>query len=105
MNTNTGPFDYRTALARRIQQFAHYLKLMDGRAHEEVHGNCCIIFEERPPDSSTKDDELVEQRRLVLALPSGVWPEDGTATGLDDLVTVDLPDDGWREALGTRVPD
>lgn len=96
MSDNAGPFDYRSDLERRVRQFAQYLKLMDGRAHEEAHGPCFIIFEERRPASPTQDEALVEQRRLVSELATGSWSEGGLS-GLDDSVTVDLPDEGWRE--------
>lgn len=89
--------DYHTELQRRIGQFAHYLKLMRHRAHEEACGNCFIIFEERPPDGSSGGDELAEKRKLVLERVSPGFADSWSGGALDESVVIDLPDEGWRE--------
>lgn len=91
-------FEYRQELERRIAQFSGYLKRMHHRAHEEVCGNCFIIFEEQPPKGGMGHRELVESATpsLELILTSfNDWSI--TSTTLDELPLIDLPDEGWRE--------
>ena len=90
-------FDYGIELQRRIGQFAHYLKLMHQRAHEEAWGNCFIIFEERQPDGSSGGEELSEKKKLVLERVTQAFAQSWDSKGLDESVVDDLPDDGWRE--------
>ncbi len=91
--------DYRAGLQRRIAQFAHYLKLMHDRAHEEAHGSSYIIFEERRPESSPEDEELCEEKQLALSLVSQAFADAGLAGAgsLDESLVIDLPDEGWRQ--------
>ncbi len=90
--------DYRTELDRRIQQFAHYLKLMHDRAFDEV-GNCCyIIFEERRPrgvrgGGRFADEEKVARELVRQASDAGI----GGAGGPDESASIILPDEGWRQ--------
>jgi len=65
MDSIVGRFDYRSELDRRVQQFTHYLKLMRERAHDEVRDSCFIIFDERPPESSSGGDERIEPKKIV----------------------------------------
>ncbi|NLF73675.1 MAG: hypothetical protein GX575_31940 [Candidatus Anammoximicrobium sp.] len=97
MDSTIGPFDYRAELERRVQQFAHYLKLMHGRAHDEVQGNCYIIFEERPPDGATDERKLSEERRVALQLAFAEWTHENASAAPESGIPFDLPDDGWRE--------
>jgi hypothetical protein len=58
--------DYRQELERRISQFAGYLKKMHHRSHEEVHGSCFIIFQERPPANDFGTAVLSEALKPAL---------------------------------------
>jgi hypothetical protein len=40
--------DKQLEIARRVEQFAHYLRLMDGRTHDEAEGSCFLIFDLSP---------------------------------------------------------
>ncbi len=53
--------NYSQELQRRIGQFTGYLKKMYHRAHEDVHGSCFIICEERPPTNGS--DRLLKQAK------------------------------------------
>jgi hypothetical protein len=91
--------DYSQELARRIEQFAGYLKKMYHRAHEQVHGPCFIIFEERPPSHGPGDAELTEAVKPVLELVMAGFDDAGIAsiTVTDDSPMIELPDEGWKE--------
>ena len=56
-------FDYRAEIELRIEQFVHCLKPMHDRAHEEAHGSCFIIFEERRPGNGSGKEELSEEKK------------------------------------------
>ena len=92
-------FDYRAEVERRIEQFAHYLKPMHDRAHEEAHGPCFIIFEERRPGGGSGNEELSEEKKLALELVGQAFTDAGIggAGTLDESVLIDLPDEGWRQ--------
>jgi hypothetical protein len=92
-------FDYRAEVERRIEQFAHYLKPMHDRAHEEAHGPCFIIFEERRPGGSSGNEELSEEKKLALELVGQAFTDAGIGGSgtLDESVLIDLPDEGWRQ--------
>jgi hypothetical protein len=91
-------FDYRSEFERRIEQFGRHLKLMHDRAHEEAHGPCFIIFDERRPAGSPGDEDLSEAKKLVLQLVGQAFPDGEIANGVpsDQADTFDLPDKGWR---------
>lgn len=61
-------FDYRQELQRRIAQFLGILQKMHRRSHEEVCGNCFVIFQERPPKGSADHRELEEAAAPSLEL-------------------------------------
>ena len=91
--------DYSQELQRRIGQFTGYLKKMHHRAHEEVHGSCFIIFEERPPTNGSGDAALYEAAKPALELVLAGFDDAGitSVTVSDDRSMVELPDDGWKE--------
>ena len=91
--------DYSKELERRIGQFAGYLKKMYHRAHEEVHGPCYIIFEERPPTNVAGGTALTEAAKPALELVVAAFDDAGVAsvTMADDSPPVELPDEGWKE--------
>jgi len=90
---------FHEELDRRIEQFTHYLKLMHDRAHEEAHGPCFIIFEERRPGGTSDDEELAEEKKLALELVVQEFTDAGIggAGTLDESVMIDLPDEVWRQ--------
>lgn len=90
--------DYRQELERRIDQFHSLLKPMHGRAHEEACGNCFLIIDERHNDSNATD-KLAETTAAVVSLVSKAFEETGITGNItfDDLVSVELPVEGWRE--------
>jgi hypothetical protein len=92
-------FNYQEELQRRTEQFAHYLKLMHDRAHCEASGSCFIIFEERPPGNASGNKELSEKKELAvqLVLHTSVETECIGDTPFEELVTFDLPAEGWRQ--------
>ena len=92
-------FDYSEELARRTGQFAGYLKKMYHRAHEQVHGSCFIIFEERHPSKGSGEPALTETIKPVLELVVAGFDDAGIAsvTIADDSSEIELPDEGWRE--------
>src|SRR5437868_5474092 len=47
--------DNQLEFARRVNQFAHYLRLMDGRTHDEAEASCCLIFDEWPPGGANHE--------------------------------------------------
>lgn len=92
-------FDFSQELARRIEQFASYLKTMHRRAHEEVHGSCFIIFEERPPSGGAGDAELTAAVKPALELVVAGFDSAGidSVTVTEDPQDIELPDEGWKE--------
>ena len=91
--------DYRQELERRTAQFAGYLKKMYHRAHDEVQGNCFIIFEERKPSDGTDGSELTEAVKPALQL-AGTAFDNGVNSSIitnGKSPNFDLPDEGWRE--------
>lgn len=92
-------FDYSQELARRIGQFAGYLKKMYRRAHEEVHGSCFIIFEERHPAHFSDKPALSESVELVPEPVVAGFDDSGTAsiTVTDDSPITVLPVEGWKQ--------
>jgi len=60
-------FDLTSARQRRIDQFAHYLRLMYHRAHEIVGGSCFIIFSEDVSDEDI-DGPALHAKVPVAAL-------------------------------------
>jgi hypothetical protein len=92
-------FDYRQELERRVAQFAGYLKKMHHRAHEEIHGNCFIIFSERPVTGDSDEPSLSESVKPALEVVAAVFDDVGinNTTVIDHEVEFDLPDEGWRE--------
>jgi hypothetical protein len=91
--------DYSEQLQRRIGQFAGYLKKMYHRAHQEVQGNCFIIFEEQPPTNDSGNAALFEAAKPELELVLAEFDDAGitSVTITDDAPLIDLPDDGWKE--------
>jgi hypothetical protein len=92
-------FDYHRELNRRISQFTGYLKKMYHRAHEEVHGPCFIIFEERRPLADSGGMKLVEAAKPALELAVAVVEDVGISniSMSDELFDVGFRDEGWRE--------
>ena len=90
--------DYSQELQRRIGQFAGYLKKMYHRAHEEVHGSCFIIFEERSPTNGSAEAVLSEAAKPALELVVAGFDDAGFAsiTVTDELPPSDLPHEGWK---------
>lgn len=91
--------DYSEELQRRVGQFAGYLKKMYRRAHEEIQGNCFIIFEEWPPTNGSDEAALTEAAKPELELVIAGFDDAGitNVTITDDAPLIDLPDDGWKE--------
>jgi hypothetical protein len=91
--------DFSQELERRIGQFAGYLKKIYHRAHEEVHGSCFIIFEERPTTDGSDEDALSEAAKLALELVIAGFDDAGitSVTMTDDASFGELPDEGWKE--------
>ena len=90
--------DYRAELDRRIQQFAHYLKLMHNRAFEQVRNCCYIIFEECRPGGVPSGGKFSDEEQVALELArqasdAGI----GDIGGPDESATTNLPDEGWRQ--------
>ena len=94
---------HRDELERRAGQFADYLKLMHGRAHEEAHGPCFIIFEERRPGGSgDKGIAIAAAKRIPEpALRGGIADAGITESEpFSESVKFDVPDssdEGWRQ--------
>lgn len=92
-------FDYGQELARRIDQFAGYLSKMYRRAHEEVHGPCFIIFEEKPPADTSGERALAESVKPAFQLAMAGFDD----AGVDSITVTDhspmnlLPDEGWKQ--------
>jgi hypothetical protein len=90
-------FEYHVELARRIEQFAAHLKRMQHRAHQEVFGNCFIVFQESPNDD-LEDFSLTEQARQTaeqLLVVSGDL--ESSLMDRNDTKHLDLPPDSWRQ--------
>ena len=92
-------FDYRQELERRVGQFAGYLKKMHHRAHEEVCGNCFIVFKDSPPTNSSANDELTvaAEPKLELAVAAFDAAGSNSVTMSDEPTFIDLPDEEWEE--------
>lgn len=60
--------DYHVELHRRTSQFSDCLERMHQRAHNEVHGNCFIIFEEASPDLDTDEPREEATAELIEIL-------------------------------------
>lgn len=92
-------FDYSEELARRIGQFAGYLKKMHHRAHEQVHGSYFIIFEERHPSKGSGESALAETIKPVLEFVVAGFDDAGidSVTITDDSSLIELPGEGWKE--------
>ena len=91
--------DYSEELQRRIGQFAGYLKKMHHRAHEEAHGPCFIIFEDRLPTNGSGDAALTEAAKPALELVVAGFADAGitSVTMTDDVSFIGFPDEGWKE--------
>lgn len=61
--------DYREAKERRGHQFAHYLKLMDARTHDEAQSDCYMVISER--QSRTHCSKKLARKRQVSLTASG----------------------------------
>ena len=88
---------FHEELERRTEQFRHYLDLMPQRQAELTEGNSFIIFEERYRDAPGSK-HLTDSKALVYeaALEEGGW-DDGLGTSVvDETISIDLPDEGWR---------
>ena len=57
--------DSHENLERRIAQFAHYIELMHERRSTLAHGNCFLIFEERPDFNDRGAAQLIESKALT----------------------------------------
>jgi hypothetical protein len=88
--------DYRAEIERRIGQFRRYLEPMDRRAHEEAHGSCFLIFENRHPGEDP-GREMREKREPALAAVAEAFRDSGGTTALGEPRPPDLPEEGWRE--------
>jgi hypothetical protein len=104
-----GAFDYGQELEGRIARFAHYLGLMHGRAHDEAHGPCFLIIEERRPRGTGEEDELAEEAEFSLELVSAAFEAFGGIAGtadFDEAMLAGLPAEGWRgdESQNRFVP-
>jgi len=89
--------DYRGTLGRRIAQFHRYLKPMDRRAHEEAHGPCYAVFENRHPDGDFGGQATEEEQPALAAVAAAfgeVGGSGGPAPGRPELP--ELPEEGWR---------
>ncbi len=89
--------NYRAELERRIRQFHRYQEPMDHRAHEEAHGPCYTIFENRHPDGDF-GEQAAEERQPALAALTDMFGEGGGFSG-SELAKPDvpgLPEEGWR---------
>jgi hypothetical protein len=59
----------QSQFARRVIQFADYLRRMDARTHDEADGSCFLIFDHESPDAieskpaASNDTSGVEQQR------------------------------------------
>ena len=91
--------EYRQDVERRIVQFADLLKKMYHRAHEEIHGNCFMIFREDSFDDKRGGGHLSATAKPELELVSTVFGDDAQSSfALDDsLPFVELPVDGWKD--------
>jgi hypothetical protein len=85
---------------RRIGQFCHHLELMRQRRRELVRGNCFIVFNEQCDTDGSDGEQLTESKAKVLVRESAnehvAWENGLGATGLDEIVPIELPDEGWR---------
>ena len=74
--------DYHDEYHRRVAQFAHFLKLMDDRTHEEAQSMCYLIFDERN-DPQKRSNRLIRNRRLRVPQPryASVGFSSGSQTG------------------------
>jgi hypothetical protein len=91
--------DYSQELQRRIGQFAACLKKMYHRAHEEVHGPCFIIFEERSPTNGSGEAVLAQAAQPALEVVVAGFDDAGitSITATEDWSIDELPDEGWKE--------
>jgi hypothetical protein len=89
---------FHEELERRIEQFRQFLELMRQRRAQISKGNCFTIFQERRDGDTSGDEQLAESKALVRAatLEAVAWDEGLGATGLDETVAIDLPNEGWR---------
>ncbi len=102
--------DYRAELERRIGQFHRHLAPMDRRAHEEAHGPCYTVLENRHPDGdfggqTTEERQPArEERQPALAAVTEMFGggESTVVSKPDEPGLSDLPEGGWREE-GERV--
>lgn len=95
--------DYRIELDRRIEQFRHYLELMQQRRRRIGDEDCFIIFDDREDPNGPAADHLDESKALVResVLEGVVWGEGTDPVSLGQ--AVDLPDEGWRgDGCGLR---
>ena len=90
--------DYRTELDWRIQQFRHYLELMQQRRRGTGSEDCFIIFDDREDPNGPAADQLHESDALVCegVLEGVLWDGGAGSASLDETIVVDLPDEGWR---------
>jgi hypothetical protein len=97
--------DYQTEKLRRMEQFAHYLKLMHDRAHLEAEGPCFIIFNEHHPSGGVDNDSLSSEKHVEVELPLSVLVDDEPAClsgSLDESVGSETPDNFWRSDESTK---
>src|SRR5262245_21979968 len=91
--------EFLEELDRRISQFAAHLKTMHRRSHDEVHGPCFLIFQERPSTSEFSEASLTRAAIPDLELVEAAFDDAGmSAAGINDgSLAIELPDEGWRE--------
>ncbi len=84
-------YDFHENLDRRIAKFAHFIELMHERRSALAHGNCFLIFEERPDFNDRGAPQLIESKALAVVNGSTSQSDDAFADA--DA----LPDEEWRD--------
>ena len=90
--------EYRTELDRRMQQFKHYLELMQQRRRGTGSEDCFIIFDDREDPDGPAAGHLRESATPVReSVLEGVAGDRGAGSAArEEPVVVDLPAEGWR---------
>ena len=92
-------FDYGEEFRRRVEQFAMYLKKMYTRSHDEVGGNCFMIFDEDSSDNPSASNALSAVATPELELVEAAFDDASFSSNSlnDETITMELPDEGWKE--------
>ena len=93
--------DHQPERRRRARQFRLLLEQMHPRSRPEVHGDCFLVFNEKPSSGGSKN-RLDESRRVALPQAVKAHLESGVTggTSAEDPPVDDLPDEGWRQDDG-----